>query len=62
MTLRPAWDTGGISKGVGGKSDCSRSFYTSSSIVVFHSIPFHSTIMNIVTEYDSVNGPYNPRS
>lgn len=60
MTLRPAWDTGGISKGVGGNLTVLDPSIL--LVLLLYSIPFHSTIMNTVTEYDSVNGPYNPRS
>lgn len=48
MTLRPVWDTGGISKGVGGNLTVLDPSIL--LVLLLYSIPFHSTIMNTVTE------------
>lgn len=55
MTLRPAFDTGG-----GGRNLTILDLSVLLVILLYSSL-FHSTVMNIVTKHDSMNGPYNLR-
>lgn len=62
MTLRPAFDTEGT-MGVGGGEGRNLTVLDPSILLVIllYSNLFHSTVMNIVTKFDSMNGPYNHR-